>query len=158
MAAFLISSELEYIIIVIRSVYDLLQKLSKQCARLVHSTKNERLINELPDSFANVVMSGSETLCEKDIMEKYGLPAQLAEFYAGEAQRFKILRDLRVSIEHHGKSVTTIFDDADGMAVKIDEDPWKIYKWKSMKLSMMDIGLLSSMMIIFYSIKKRFIK
>jgi hypothetical protein len=125
-AAFLITTELEYLITVIRSLYDLLQKIIKHSAKLVHSLDlpRRRLIADLPDSFARVTLSGSEIRSEQDLTDMYGLPQPLAAFYVAEAPTFKLLRDLRIAIEHHGESPRVFFDHDEGIAVLVDDKPW----------------------------------
>jgi hypothetical protein len=122
----LLRTELEYLIVVIRSFYDLLQRLSKNAASLVREVDEprKRVIQELPDSFADVVLQSDQPRTVEQIQEKFKLPILLARFYASEAEHFKWLRELRVAIEHHGDTPPLIFDVDDGAAVDIKEYPW----------------------------------
>ncbi len=132
-AAYLMTSEIEHLIIVIRSLYDLLQKLSKRaCAKVVSlGETKKRIMTELPDSFADVALKGSTPRTEQEMIEKFRLPNALAAFYAARATKFAMLRDIRVAIEHHGKSLPIVFAMDEGMAVSVDEKPWKEFPlWK----------------------------
>jgi len=132
--AYLMASEMEHLIITIRSLYDLLQKLSKRAAALVVTgdESKRRVIAELPDSFADVVLNGANPRSEEELITKFRLPKQLANFYATRAKRFAMLRDIRVSIEHHGKTLPTPFALEEGMAIGIDEKPWsELPLWKA---------------------------
>lgn len=144
-ASLLVSTELEYLIIVIRSVYDLLQKLAKYASALIKTveTPHKPMVKELPDSFARIALDGDRLRSQDEIMSHYQLPSPLACFYAEEALYFKHLRDLRIAIEHHGKSQRLIFDLNDGMAVSIEESPWSMFPiWKQEMLRNNKLGPL----------------
>lgn len=122
----MLRTELEYLISSIRSIYDQLQKLSKHAASLVVNLKepDKHLIANLPESFSDIVLQSDQIRTAQQIQEKFRLPEPLAVFYASEAPHFKWLRDIRVSIEHHGKTIDTIFDLDDGAAIDTRNDPW----------------------------------
>ncbi len=122
----LLSSELEYLLLVIRSSYDLLQKVAKAASEVVKSVEDpgSRLISDLPDSFRKVVMSHGQVRTQQEIESRFNLPPELAAFYAEEAPVFERLRTLRDSIAHHGASPPTIFETADGAAILIADEPW----------------------------------
>jgi hypothetical protein len=126
-ASQLLAVELEYLITVIRSIYDLLQRLSKRATSLLKSVHepHERIVDELPESFAKVALHGSHPRSEEDLVKRFRLPIPLAKFYIAETEHFQRLRDLRVSIEHHGQSVGPIFDLDEGMAIAVDVEPWR---------------------------------
>ncbi len=141
----LYASELEYLVILIRSVYDLLQMLSKHAAALVHTLEEprRRLIVNLPDRFSKIVLHGDELRTADEITKTFGLPGPLAQFYEAESARFQILRDLRVSIEHHGETVGTIFRFEEGAAVSTTDPPWSSFKiWKPEQLQKNNLGSL----------------
>lgn len=124
----LLRTELEYLISAIRSIYDQLQKLSKHAASLVVNLKepDKKLIAKLPESFADIVLYGDQFRTVQQIQEKFRLPEPLATFYATETQYFAWLREIRVSIEHHGKTIDTIFDLDEGASINIINKPWSV--------------------------------
>ena len=63
---------LEHLIVVIRSLYDLLQKLSKRSSAKVVSLGEvkRRVIKELPDSFADIALKGGLARSENEIIQK----------------------------------------------------------------------------------------
>jgi hypothetical protein len=141
----LYASELEYLVVLVRSVYDLLQKLSKHAAALVHSldAPRRRLIADLPDRFSQIVLHGDQPVTAEGITKKFGLPGPLAKFYEAESARFQILRDLRDSIEHHGETIPTIFQLEEGAAVSTSEPPWSSFPiWKPELLHKNNLGSL----------------
>ena len=123
----LLSVELEHLVIVIRSVYDLIQKLSKHATALIKSIDEPRrtIVENLPDSFARVTLDGSRLRSEEELIERYRLPPPLARFYVDESMHFQAFRDLRVAIEHYGRSLDRVYDLDEGMAIAVDEDPWR---------------------------------
>ena len=121
----LLSTELEYLVIVIRSIYDLLQKLSKYAAALIRNPEKPQIRGiSLPDSFAKIVLDGERVRSTDEIRNKFNLPESLAKFYASKAIHFKWLREFRVAIEHHGHNPPIIFDLDDGVAVSLRDYPW----------------------------------
>lgn len=142
--------ELEYLLIVIRSLYDLLQKISKFAAALIRSLDepHNRIVAELPDSFAKVVMHGSHRRSKDELIQRYQLPPPIAEFYVAESEHFQWIRDLRDEIEHHGKSPRLIFDIEDGMAIKADEAPWSFLPiWRPELLRQNGLGSLRAVFL-----------
>jgi hypothetical protein len=137
MASLLAASTLEHLIIVIRATFDLLQKLIKGAASIVHRTdaRSRKLIQQLPDSFTQVVLHGETPRSTGEIAQKFTLPAPLADFYAKEADFFRILRNLRVGIEHYGDGLPTIFPDKDRFLVRTTDFPWtELGVWKESEL------------------------
>lgn len=128
-ASELANAALEYLIIVIRSVYDLLQKFIKASADMVVylDGSNRRVINKLPDSFAKIPLEADELRTADEIKTKFSLPEPLSAFFAAEGAHFKHIRDLRVSIEHHGNKLPTIFSHDKGLAVPYEEAPWRAF-------------------------------
>lgn len=146
----LLVAELEYLVIIIRSIYDLLQKISKSATAIIRNLQkpHNRIVEDLPDSFAKVVLSESRKRTKNELIERYRLPPPLAEFYIAESEHFQWLRDLRVAVEHHGKSPGTIFDLEDGMAVKADEAPWSFLPiWKPELIRKNGLGSLRAVFL-----------
>lgn len=146
----LLVAELEYLVIIVRSIYDLLQKISKLAAALIRNLHepHNRIVKELPDSFAKVVMHGSRRRSKDEIIQQYQLPPPLAGFYVAESEHFQWLRDLRVAIEHHGKSPGLIFNIGDGIAIKSDEEPWPFLPiWRPELLKPNGLGSLRAVFL-----------
>lgn len=108
----LISSEIEYIYMACRSIFDHLQKVIKELWKTV------RLSNppagkpcDLKDSFREMLFTkDAKTHYSRDqLIARYHLVPQLADYYLRNGHFFEYLRKCRVDFEHHGKSVDTIF-------------------------------------------------
>lgn len=124
--SFLLSSELEHLLGVIRSSYDLLQTFVRQACGLMRQAGAEstRVVADLPTSFAKVALDGSTPRSATDLVSRFRLPPPLVEFYVAEASRFLRLRDLRNEIEHHGKEPPSVVRTDSGLAVLAHQAPW----------------------------------
>jgi hypothetical protein len=122
----LLLAQFEALVLLIRQVFDHLQRVARQLCKTVHDleTQTNRLIHDLPTSFANVVLHGDDLRSSAEIAKQFRLPEPISLFYEGHAARFKALRDLRVSIEHHGVTPDTIFLLEQGAAVIAADNPW----------------------------------
>ena len=96
----------------------------RRCYRVPRRRPEAKLIQELPDSFARVVLDGDRPRSADEIAQRFGLPSPLAKFYANDSEFFRTLRDLRVGIEHYGNQLPTIFSLDDCLAVPVGEHPW----------------------------------
>lgn len=123
----LIASELEYLFLVTRSLYDLVHNVVCEVASLlvVLDGTNRRAARQMPDSFRAVAMNGDELRSGDEIRAKYGLPAAIANWYVHEAPAFKELRRIRDGIAHHGRTVPTIFELPEGFALDVTSGVWE---------------------------------
>lgn len=116
-------TELEYIFSVCRSLYDLLQNLAWRTWNGVKLEDGGW--NELQrKSFARMALSGDDPIPAEELIEKYGLPDPLGEFYESEAEFFSTIRDFRDDVIHHGESIDLVYDTEDGFAVPSDLHPF----------------------------------
>lgn len=106
----LMSSEIEYALTNHRSFYDILNRAVREILR--HTTSGAR---KLPDSFRKVAQQAPEHLSEK-----FGLPTPIVEFYKAKEVVFMMLRDLRDSVVHHGKTPDSVYHFADGFGLSVD--------------------------------------
>jgi hypothetical protein len=123
----LLETEIEYAIGLCRSFFDLLQGLIRRLGRTVRYVDSPatRSFNDLPDSFARVVLDGDRLRDSGEIGERWGLFPKLSEFYARQAEWFQILRTARDGVFHHGKTVPSIFLLPEGAALHMRKPPWK---------------------------------
>ena len=79
----LYASELEYLVILVRSVYDLLQMLSKHAAALVHSLEEprSRLFFYFPERLTIIVQHANRNTTPEEKTKQFWLPAPFAQFY-----------------------------------------------------------------------------
>jgi hypothetical protein len=121
--ALYVSTELEYILSLCRSVFDLLQELIsvlwKSFVKL-HNAELEstRKARTMPSSFADIVIkNGTELVPQAEISAKWGLPEPLSQEYAQAAPLFRNLRRWRDHVVHSGGKMGPIFVDEGGFKV-----------------------------------------
>ncbi len=127
-APLLVESELEYLLFLLRSFYDGLQKVVRAAARhpLCKAEQPPRLaMQELPGQFSKVVMDGQNLRGARDLISTYGMYESLAGWYETEAPVFRVLKELRDGIAHHGSRPPVIFETEWGFAVDPSQEPWR---------------------------------
>jgi hypothetical protein len=148
-ASLLATSELEYLLLLLRSYYDLLQLILRDLgARFVTLGDDPRRVApDLPDSFAKVVLQGDVLRTAPDILTKYTMPQAFADWYAEQGAFFQLLRKLRDGVAHYGRSLPTIYELEEGLAVDISMTPWSEFDiWADTTLVNGKLGPLRKLM------------
>lgn len=129
-----VQTELEYLFMLSRSIYDGLQFISANIWDKVHAVREDDDFSaDLPtSSFRKMALDGDDLISADALQDKYGIPEGLAEFYADEAPIFAKIRDFRDAIVHRGDSPDTIFRTEDGLAVDTTSNPYSEFDaWES---------------------------
>lgn len=100
-----VSTELEYVFSVCRSIYDLLQEIVVGLWERITPLDKTLKKRQLPDSFRKMVMKNNILMSSADIEAHFRIPKQLADFYFRQGPIFKTLRDYRDAIMHRGHNV-----------------------------------------------------
>ena len=125
-ASLLIQSQLEYLLFLLRAMYDVLQAVVQIVARklvLVGGDGRPALKN-LPHSFSDIVIKDRQFRPLGEIQSRWKVPCPLAEWYVSEGPFFQLLRDLRDGIAHQGANPPTVFETEWGFAIAPDAPPW----------------------------------
>jgi len=118
-----VQTELEYLMVLARSVFDLLQELIarvwKERVRLLDpAAEADRKQRELPAEFSRIVLKGkSEVRSAEEILAKFPVSPGLAGAYASAGAFFSRVRDVRDNIVHGGKAIEMIFLSERGPSV-----------------------------------------
>lgn len=143
-AQFLIETELEYLFVLLRAMYDVLHKVVREVTPLLQGPDGRRVVQELPDSFRPMVLKGKPQVrrTADDLSKSFGLPRALARWYENEAERFQIIRDVRVGIEHQGRRIPPVYTTERGFAVGTkDYGAWsRLEVWRRHELLPNDLG------------------
>ena len=105
-----VSSELEYLLTVCRSVFDELQEVVGAIwgrVRLLDQEQQRRK-GQLRSSFADMVIVNGELMTAEQIAERRRIPPPLAAAYASAGSFLVLLRGLRDGIIHHGKDAPVV--------------------------------------------------
>lgn len=118
-----VQTELEYMVVLARSMFDLLQELiarvwSRRVRLLDAAAEAHRKAHPLPAAFSKVVLRHKEQLrTAEQIVADFGVGPALGAAYASTAPFFSSLRDVRDGIVHGGKALDMIFLTEKGFCV-----------------------------------------
>ncbi|MDX2085697.1 MAG: hypothetical protein SFZ03_09950 [Candidatus Melainabacteria bacterium] len=131
-----VATELEYILILSRSIFDLLQEaistvLYEYTRFNDPNTESLRTRHRLPGSFSKMILYGQNSSKPEgtirtiaEIQEKYALTPLLAAEYLNQAPFFLSLRTARDKVVHDGKSLFDIYVTEKGFCVSHTEQPF----------------------------------
>ncbi|WP_367899168.1 hypothetical protein AB3N61_18275 [Leptospira sp. WS58.C1] len=123
----MVITELEYLIGVCRSIFDLLQEIIAALWKTVVLTDESVVKKNLHKSFRKMVIENEQILEQAVIKDRFAIPEALAQFYCEYAEFFQILRKFRDNIAHHGSSLDYIFLTRRGFAVKDTAKPFSLF-------------------------------
>ncbi len=119
-----VSTEIEYVFGVCRSLFDLLQRTILRIWGRVKLLDKSIKKKNLPESFRKMVMLDRKRMSATEIAEKWHIPSTLAEFYFKQGAFFEHLRSWRDEIAHHGRDLSFLFVTERGFAVSADTEPF----------------------------------
>lgn len=116
-----VQTEVEYILITCRSLFDLLQEIIRKFLskiQFINYGNNTNLkVKELSSSFGDMCLLKDEIISADKLYEKYKLPTYIINFYLENAKFFKSLRKMRDDIVHRGFDTPLIFKLEKGFAI-----------------------------------------
>jgi hypothetical protein len=131
------STELEYLVTLCRTTFDLLQEMIASIWRtrvrlLDETAESLRRARPLPKTFSKMVLHEKEQLRNAaDIEAQFGLPKALAEQYERVSPFFSELRKTRDRIVHGGSGFGMIFDTERGFCVDPKTQPFNTFEnWR----------------------------
>ena len=132
-----VKSELEYLVTVARSVFDLLQDAlstiwNSKITLDDPASEAIRKRHKLPDSFTKMALRDRfEPKTIEEMTAKYAIPTILAEQYVRFAPFYASLLAARDSIIHRGQSVRDIYVTEKGFGVDAKGKPFSDFNWQS---------------------------
>ncbi|MFG1187347.1 hypothetical protein [Xanthobacter aminoxidans] len=130
-----VKSELEYIVTVSRSVFDLIQEviafLWNNCITLSDLERDAiRRRHKLPDKFTKTaIRERGEAKSVEELTDKYAIPISLAEEYHRLSPFYVSLLRIRDKIIHGGGSVETVFATEKGFCVDPKAPAFSEFLW-----------------------------
>lgn len=130
-AASFAATQIEHLVTVARSVFDLLQetirKLWGSCVELrAPPAEAKRKARALPEKFASMVLvEKSRTKTAREIEDAYAIPSALAEEYARQAPFFASLRGFRDDVVHGLTRTPFVFETDRGFCVNPAQRPFR---------------------------------
>lgn len=128
----LVSTELEYLLILCRSMFDLLQEVAVRIWDTIQLTDTSVAKQKLPGSFRKVVLNNEVIRSSQEIQKRFGLTPCLATWYSECAPFFCNLRSARDAIAHQPVHEPTIYVDDRGFSIGVESSPkpfQNILKW-----------------------------
>ncbi|MGD9807767.1 MAG: hypothetical protein AB7E76_08000 [Deferribacterales bacterium] len=142
-----VTSELEYLVKVSRSMYDLLQEIIVSTWSNIKFNDASLGHKKLPKSFAKMVYKNNQLSSAPEIAERYSLPALLAEFYYRNGTFFDWLKHFRDNIIHGGNNIDYIFMTNEGFALSIEKNPFKdLHIWEVTNVKPNGLGSVRALM------------
>lgn len=121
----LVATELEYLFLLCRSMFDLLQEIVSRIWDTVQLLDTSIKKQRLPSSFRKVVLYQETIQSSINIQERFGLPPTLADWYAECAPFFCRLRDVRDAIIHKPVQEPLIYVEDNGFSIEVDSPPFR---------------------------------
>lgn len=117
------STELEYLVMLCRTVFDLMQEMisitwAKKVQLHEAEAEQRRKQVKLPDTFSKMVLVDKKRpRIPAEIEQKYGIPKLLAEEYANLTPFFSRLRTVRDNVVHGRKGIGHVFNTERGFCI-----------------------------------------
>jgi len=137
------ATEVEYILLVCRSLFDLLQELLAKLWAKVTLIDPAARKKALKDTFSKMVLFDNKLLLAGDIAERYALPLVLAECYARHSPIFEKIRQFRDNLVHGGSRVDTIFRGGEDFLIRKRLGPFlNLGIWRDDEIEPNELGPL----------------
>jgi hypothetical protein len=123
----LVVTELEYLFSLCRSIFDLLQEVIAaqwEIVRLLDPTLKKR---QLPLTFSAIILDSERIRTPEELVKRFLIPSQLADFYARTGPYFQILRTFRDKFVHGGNSPDLVFVTERGFAMRASTQPFQSF-------------------------------
>lgn len=136
-----VTTELEYIFKVCRSLFDLLQEVIQKIWSRFQYIDSDKKTKKLKSTFSKMLYENNNLSSSEEIAEKYMLPQPLAEFYCRHGVFFDWLRSYRDRISHGGSNIQGLYITEVGFAVSTKDHPFNVLDiWNSTTLQNNGLG------------------
>ncbi|MGF6571593.1 hypothetical protein ABH945_003714 [Paraburkholderia sp. GAS333] len=113
----MVTTEVEYLFSLCRSLFDLLQEIIAGVWKTVMLHDKTVVKRPLKGSFREMVVFEGKPVTSQLLESRFGLPTLIAQTYVGASRFFLDLKTMRDNLVHHGSQVQTIFDGEDGFLI-----------------------------------------
>jgi hypothetical protein len=120
----LVTTELEYLFALCKSIFDLLQEVIAAQWQNIELLDVTRRKKQLPKTFAAIVLKANQLRTEDKLVIDFAIPKELAAFYLRNATFFHTLRTFRDKFIHGGNSPAFVFVTEKGFAVQASTQPF----------------------------------
>jgi hypothetical protein len=148
-ASRLAATEVEYVLMLCRSIFDLLQEIVRAIwDTTMHLSGPNGEIDatakkqQLKKRFSDVALCANEVRPAEDLMNSTGLPLQIAKCYVCHAPMLLKIRRFRDDIVHRGHEVQTIFRGETEFLIRRRLGPFNLDVWRSEEMAENELGPL----------------
>ncbi len=113
----MVIAEVEYLFLICRSIFDLLQEIACKLWETVRLDDLTVIKKPLKTSFNDMARYRGQPVTREVTMQRFGLPAPWADFYVGWQDFFGQLRMFRDNVVHNGSRVQSVFVDDTGFQI-----------------------------------------
>lgn len=129
-----VNSEIEHMLVVSRSVFDLLQEALahfwNRRVRLIDPVmERNRKQRPMQLTFSKMVLDKENLRTAEQIVDRYSVPASMAEMYAKHAPFFKSIRGARDQIVHFGATPDSVYATDRGFCVDPKAPYFRDFAW-----------------------------
>jgi hypothetical protein len=111
------ATEVEYLLLVCRSVFDLLQEIISKLWRTVILTGDKKPQRALKETFSDIALYANNPRSAEEIVRTFHMPMFLAQCYVRHSPIFLRIRQFRDNLVHRGQVVQTIFRGDTGFVI-----------------------------------------
>ena len=125
----MIATEIEYVFLTCRGIFDLLQEIMHRLWKKVTLLDGTKKKINLPEkTYRKVVLDGDHPRTSQEIAERFVLPMEIANVYATSTPFFFWLRDYRDLIAHSGHTPRHVYRLERGFAISKEDRPFRDMK------------------------------
>lgn len=129
-----VNSEIEHILVIARSMFDLVQAMIAHLwidhVRFDNPTLEKgRKQRPMQATFSKIVLDGQKLKTPTQIQEKYSIPPVMAEMYVKHAPFFQSVRTARDHVVHYGKSTDSVYATERGFCVNPNAPYFRDFSW-----------------------------
>ncbi len=119
----LVSTEIEYLLFLCRSIFDLLQEIIQRLWSTVKLIDKNIKKRELKDTFSRMVLVDNKPASREAIQERFNLPLPLADYYHRQSAFFCLMRQTRDKIAHGGEPIQAVFPGDEDFLIQKNVSP-----------------------------------
>ena len=118
------AGEVEYILVVLRSLLDLFQEAMMKLWNRIALLEVSVVKHKLKDSFADMLTYSGRPSNAEEISARFGLPIDLAICYERGRVVFDALKRLRDNLVHRGSQIPHIYAGDEGFLIALRDNPF----------------------------------
>jgi hypothetical protein len=121
----MVVTEIEYVFLTCRSIFDLLQEVIVALSSKVRLFSQDIKKVNLPRTYRKMVLRDERPMSKEEIINRFRLPEDIAAIYASSEPFFTWLRSYRDLVAHSGHTPDRVFVTEKGFAISKGDRPFR---------------------------------